>query len=45
VAIFWPTVVLGLVTTVTGAVLLVRFVRRYPKAQVGEMGDARPSDG
>jgi hypothetical protein len=44
VPIFWPTVALGVVTTVTGAVLLVRFIRKYPKVQAGEMGDARPRE-
>jgi len=44
-AIFWPTVILGIVTTVTGAVLLVRFVRKYPKEQVGDMGDVGSREG
>jgi hypothetical protein len=44
IALVWPTIVLGVVTTVTGGVLLARFLRKYPKAKAGEMDDASPSE-
>lgn len=44
VAVVWPTVALGVATTVNGAILLVRFVHKYPKEQAGEVGNARPRE-
>ena len=43
ISLFWPVMILSIVITVNGSVLLVRFVRKYPKEE-GEMIDVETEE-